>query len=162
MNANLSTLIATLEQLLVEIQRMEQALEQEAQSLQTRDAGMLVQASKTKEELVNRINLLIQHQEAFIRTQNLPADKSTLDSILARLPQDDPQSANLRSNWQEIVRLSEVCQRRNEINGAYIGLLRQHTQRSIDILHDRSAQDLLYGSDGASLRPSPTRKLLSV
>jgi flagellar biosynthesis/type III secretory pathway chaperone len=68
----------------------------------------------------------------------------------------------LNATWQQIAALAKECEELNDLNGAYVGLLRQHVQRSLDALHDRPSQNLTYGPDGVGQRPTSTRKLLSV
>ncbi|MBS1212131.1 MAG: FlgN family protein, partial [Proteobacteria bacterium] len=95
------------------------------------------------------------------RSHNLPTGTDGLDRLFAALPAD-PRTDSFRSKWSEIKRLAGQCNEINASNGAYIALLRQHVQRSLDVLHGQSHSEFVYGPDGAHHRPATSRKLLSV
>jgi flagellar biosynthesis/type III secretory pathway chaperone len=151
-----------LEQTLAGLKCMKRALEQEESALRLRDAAALDKSTRDKEILAGGLNTLAQKLEALLRAQGAPPGLKGVARLLAQLPETEPASAVLRKGWREIVGLMNACRKLNEINGAYIGLLRQHTQRSLDILHERSSQDMTYGPDGLGRRAKASRKLVSV
>jgi flagellar biosynthesis/type III secretory pathway chaperone len=149
-------------QTLAELQQMQLVLEQEALGLKDRDAEALEKSTRQKQALAYNLEALSERQENFLRAQNLPAGKEGIESILYAHPSTNPATSSMRAIWRDIQNLTAACQKLNEVNGAYIGLLRQHVQRSLDIVHGQSSQDVVYGPDGIGHRPTSSRKLLSV
>jgi len=162
MNTAYQKLETFFEQTLKDIQRMQGVLEWEAECLKNRDAEGLNKSSKEKEALADHIHLLTQRHYAFLASHRLPPNREGVERLLSLLPANDPSAHALRTRWLEIQALTNACNKLNETNGAYIGLLRQHAQRSLNALHGQSSQELVYGPDGVSHRPSATRKLISV
>lgn len=146
------------EQILAKLQQMQELLEQEALNLKSRDAEALQKTTRQKEILANDLDALARRQEVFLFANHLEGIDRSLSVPLAT----DSQITAIRQTWQVIRDLTHTCQRLNEANGAYIGLLRQHVQRSVDILYGQSSQDVVYDRDGVSHRSASSRKLLSV
>lgn len=143
------------------IAEMRGVLEREQESLRTRDLPSLERTTKSKESLAERINGLTASQQALFKNHNLPTGRDGLDRLFAALP-SSPQADAFREKWRGIKELAEQCNELNAHNGAYIALLNQHAERSLDVLHGRSQTEFVYGRDGARHRPAATRKLLSV
>jgi flagellar biosynthesis/type III secretory pathway chaperone len=143
------------------IGEMQGILEQEKKDLGVRDTRALERTIKAKESLAESINGLTDAQQKLFRTHNLPTGRESLERLLATLPNDPPTDA-LRSKWSEIKRLTAQCNEINAANGAYVALLRQHVQRSLDVLHGQSRAEFVYGRDGSPHRPAASRRLLSV
>lgn len=143
------------------IAAMRGVLEQEKENLRIRDVPALELTTKTKESLAEQINGLTTSQQALFRKHNLPTGRGGLDRLFAALP-SSPQVDAFRDKWGKIKELAEQCNDLNTHNGAYIALLNQHTQRSLDVLHGRTQNEFVYGRDGARHHPAATRKLLSV
>jgi flagella synthesis protein FlgN len=150
-----SNLQACLAGLLDEMQGMEQVLIRESECLRTRDTRGLSQVSSAKEQLAQRIALWTESQSDFFRNGGL----SSIGSLLAGPAAQDPVLAGMCRKLSDLV---ESCRTWNETNGAYLGLLRNHVQKSLDILHERSPQDFTYGPDGIGKHHSSSRRLLSV
>jgi flagella synthesis protein FlgN len=161
----MSDFYQTLDQLFDHYQQligeMRGVLEQEKESLRIRDVPGLEQTTKAKESLAERINGLTADQQDLFKRHNLPTGRGGIDRLFAVLP-SSPQVDAFRDKWSKIKELAEQCNEINLHNGAYIALLSQHTQRSLDVLHGRSQSEFVYGRDGARHRPTATRKLLSV
>lgn len=162
MNAIHVALRDLFDQTLAELQNMRLVLEHEITTLKGSDAKVLEHVTKQKERLANSLDKLIRRQEDVLRAHKLPAGKEGIERILSMLPPSDPAANALHARWQEIKNLTSDCQKLNEVNGAYIGLLRQHVQRSLDIIHGQSSHDVVYGPDGVGHRTPSSRKLLSV
>jgi len=146
---------------LAALQQMQQVLEQEALSLKDRRAEALEESTRQKELLANDLDALAKRQTNFLRAQDLPIGEESIETILPTWPSTDPATSGTWAIWQEIKRLTATCRQLNEANGAYIGLLRQHVQRSLEIIHGQASQDVVYGPDGVGHRPASSRKLLS-
>jgi len=149
-------------QILAELRLMQLVLEQEALGLKDCNAEAVEKIAQEKQARAHKLDTLAECQEHLLRTLNLPAGKEGVECLLSNLLQTDPTTRNLTTIWQDLQNTTVQCRKLNEANGAYIGLLRQHVQRSLDIVHGQPSQDFVYGPDGVGRRPMPSRKLLSV
>jgi len=161
MNSTQMVLRDLFDETFAELQRMRVLLEQEAFNLKGNHADALNRTTQQKEAVANSLEALANRQENLLRALKLPAGKEGIEAVLSTLPATDPTTTTVRTIWLAIIRLTATCQKLNEINGSYIGLLRQHVRRSLDILHGQSSQDVVYGPDGLGRHPEPSRKLLS-
>lgn len=136
-------------------------LEEEKESLRKRDLISLQQATQTKESIAEHINGLTSAQQDLFKNHNLPTGRNGIDRLFAVLPSTAAIDA-FRTKWTQIKALAQECNDLNARNGAYIALMNQHVQRSLDVLHGRSQHEFVYGPDGTRRRPASSRKLLSV
>lgn len=155
------TLDELFDQYLQLIGEMRGILEEEKENLRIRAIPSLEQTIRAKESLAERINGLTGAQQALFKNHNLPTGRDGMDRLFAALP-SAPRTDVFREKWASIKNLAEQCNELNASNGAYIALLSQHVQRSLDVLHGQSQNEFVYGPDGARHRPAATRKLLSV
>lgn len=162
MNDFQTNLAQCLEQTFAGLRCMKRVLEQEETALGNRDPKALDKCTRDKETLANGLNGLALQLENLPRALGLPPGLKSVVRLLAAGPKIDPAYEPLRGRWREIVALARQCRKHNEMNGAYIGLLSRHTQRSLDILHDRTGQDITYGPDGLGRRARASRKLTTV
>jgi flagellar biosynthesis/type III secretory pathway chaperone len=137
-------------------------LEREAEQLKQRDADGLAESSRDKALLSTQIARLTESQDALLAARQLMPGRKGMDALLASLPAQSPETGVLRASWREIQSIGKDCQRLNECNGAYIGLLSRHVERSLDLLHGRDTQEFVYGPDGGSRRPKAMRSLVAV
>ena len=156
------TLDAFFLQLLQHLQQMQGLLETEAEQLSHRESDALTRSVKAKEALAERINSITQTHYQVLGKHGLEANKQGLEQLLSALSPDHPKTRDLSKRWAEINRVTAHCNQLNQSNGAYIGLLRQHVNRSLDIIHGHSQQEAVYGPDGISRRTGSSRRLLSV
>lgn len=162
MHALHDALRETLTQILAELQRMQLVLEREALALKDRNAEILEQSAQEKQALTYTLDALSQRHAEILRMRDLPAGKEGIERLLSALPPSAPAALNLVTIWQDVQFATARCRKLNEANGAYIALLRQHVQRSLDVIHGQPSQDFVYGPDGVGRRPMSSRKLLSV
>lgn len=155
------TLDGVFEQYLELMGEMLGVLQREKEDLARRDASCLQETIKTKESLAERINGLTDAQQSLFKNHNLPTGREGLDRLFAALP-SAPTTDAFRAKWNQIKALAHECNDLNANNGAYIALMNQHVQRSLDVLHGRSQHEFVYGPDGIRRRPAASRKLLSV
>jgi flagella synthesis protein FlgN len=141
---------------------MSKLLEEESRHLAAREAEALKLASAKKQKLASLLDDLAVRQNAFVRTQNVPSDECDIATFLDRLDPELPETESLRSEWREIVRLTLACKRQNELNGAYIDVLRRHIDCCLNFLHGASSVDATYGPDGARRRGTISRQSFSV
>jgi flagella synthesis protein FlgN len=151
-----------LTQIVAELRQMQRVLEQEGRGLKDRNADLVESSARAKQTLAQKLDALAGHQEVLLRSQNLPAGKEGMERLLSGFPPTDPSVRDLMMLWKDLQHSAAHCRKLNEANGAYIGLLRQHVQRSLDIIHGQPAHGLVYGPDGVGRRPTASRKLLSV
>lgn len=147
-----------LEDILHSVGDMLKVLQREAEVLGSRDAVALQSLSEHKENLARHINQQTAALGKSLADNGLPP----MAELAVAVRGSGKTGAQLDATWQKIATLAKQCEELNDLNGAYVGLLRQHVQRSLDALHDRPAQDVTYGPDGVGQRPATSRKLLSV
>jgi flagella synthesis protein FlgN len=134
-------------------------LEAEAEALKMRDSQELERIALSKQEEAGILNELSTRQEAFLRAQGFSPDRAGMEAFL-----NQPQwleTEFLQSRWAEVIRLSSACRRQNEINGAYIGLLRPYVETLLDVLHGPTSEGT-YGPDGAKRRGPRAGRSFSV
>jgi len=141
---------------------MHGVLEREAEQLKRRDADGLAESSREKALLSTQIAHLTENQDALLAARQLMPGRKGMDALLASLPAQSPETGVLRARWREIQNIGKDCQRLNEFNGAYIGLLIRHVERSLDLIHGRDIQEFVYGPDGGTRRPKAMRSLVAV
>ncbi len=146
---------ATLENL----REMHGLLEQEAEALGTRDAEAMDRIAVKKQELVPVLDRLAAEQRLCLGDSE---DEAGIEACLARAGVHASVADLLRADWREILRLLTACKRRNELNGAYIGLLSRHVETSLDILLGPSQAEATYGRDGVKRRGGVSRRSYSV
>ena len=156
------TLDAFFQQLLEHLEQMQSLLEKEAEQLSLRESDALTHAVKAKEALAERINEVTHAHYQVLGKHGLEASKQGLEQLLSALSPEHPKTRVLFERWTEVKRITAHCNRLNQSNGAYLGLLRQHVNRSLDIIHGHSQQEAVYGPDGISRRTGSSRRLLSV
>lgn len=129
-------------------------LEREAGALSGRDAATLERIALTKHELVPILDRLAAEQRQCLNAAGITdaAEAGGVEAYLARMGVESAPAAELRADWQEIIRLLQACKRQNELNGAYIALLRRHVEHALDILHGPTQAEATYGRDGAKHR----------
>jgi len=147
-----------LNDILRSIDEMHQVLQQEAEVLTARDSAALHQICERKEGLARSINASTSALAESLTERGLPP----IAELTEALKESGKAGAQLHATWQKIAGLARQCEELNDLNGAYVGLLRQHVERSLDVFHDRPAQATTYGPDGVGQRPATSRKLLSV
>ncbi|MGX2040126.1 flagella synthesis protein FlgN [Methylocaldum sp. MU1018] len=162
MSAHLQDLRELFRQTLAGLGEMLSLLEKESDCLAAREAAALELTASNKRKLAFLLNDLAARQSEFVRAHGLPSDEGDIGAFLDRLDSAMPQAEALRSEWREIVRLTSACKRRNELNGAYIGLLRRHVDSSLNFLYGSASADATYGPDGARCRSETSRRSFSV
>lgn len=158
MSRDIADIQQRLDDILSSIANMKQVLRKESDVLSARDAARLQALSDAKESLARNINQQTDALNELLSNRGLPAIRELAPAVR----NTGEAGARIDATWQEIAALAKECEEQNDLNGAYVGLLRQHVQRSLDVLHDRPAQDITYGPDGVGQRPASSRKLLSV
>ncbi|HYE33924.1 flagellar protein FlgN [Methylocaldum sp.] len=137
-------------------------LEKESECLAAREIEAVEAASSKKQKLAFLLNDLAARQTGFVHAYGLPSDAGNINTFLDRLDSELPEVETLRAEWREIVRLTLACRRQNELNGAYIGLLRRHVDSSLNFLHGFSSAGATYGPDGSRCRGEISRQSFSV
>ena len=135
-------------------------LEQEAMALSARDASALERVVLTKHELVPILDRLAAEQRQCLAVPGAKED-SGVEAYLASMAVEASRAAGLRADWRELLRLLQACKRQNELNGAYIGLLRRHVEHALDILHGPAQSEATYDRDGAKRRAAYSRRSYS-
>jgi len=162
MSAHVRELQDLFRQTLDRLGEMSELLEEESRCLAAREAEALEQTSAKKRKLASVLNDLAVRQSEFVRAHGLSPDEGDIAAFLDRLDSGLPETAALRSGWREIVRLTLACRRQNELNGAYIGLLRRHVDSSLNFLLGASSAGATYGPDGSTRRGDVSRRSFSV
>lgn len=162
MNSGLEALHTHFKHLRTQLDAMRLLLERESEQLTQRDADGLRESSREKTLLAEEIDRITAAQNALLASFKLASGREGLETLLAALPAHAPITLPMRTLWKEIRELGEECNRLNDVNGAYIGLLGKHVERSLDLLHGRDAQEFVYGPDGGNRKPRASRKLISV
>lgn len=122
------------------------ALAQEAACLGQRDPLRLSEIADHKSRLVDLINDLTRRQQLWLQEHSY----SNVDELLTKIASDDdPMDTTVRTLWDEIMQMGKACKKQNELNGAYLDLLRQHVDRALDIIYRQNGQTT-YGPDGAA------------
>jgi len=137
-------------------------LEEESRCLAAREAEALELTSSRKQKLASLLNDLAARQSEFVRAYDLPFDEGDIGAFLDRLDPEHPETESLRTEWREIVGLTLACRKQNELNGAYIDLLRRHIDSRLNFLHGASSVDATYGPDGTRRRGAISRQSFSV
>lgn len=161
MTARHQELRELLRQTLDGLGEMSRVLEEEARCLALRDPEALEQTASKKQKVAVRLNDLAARQNDCLRTCGLPPDGPGLDAFLRGLDSEWPDAEALRAEWREIMRLGSACKKRNELNGAYIGLLQRHVDAGLNFLHGASSADATYGPDGSTRRGEISRRSFS-
>jgi flagellar biosynthesis/type III secretory pathway chaperone len=141
---------------------MSRLLEEEARCLAARDAAALEAVASKKQKLASVLNEVAVRQNDVVRASGPAAVDGGVKALLDRLDSEHPLTETLRSDWLEIVRLGTDCKKRNELNGAYIGLLQRHVDSSLNFFHGVASPDATYGPDGATRRGKISRRSFSV
>lgn len=132
------------------LREMHGLLEQESVALGGRDAAALERIALTKQELVPILDRLAAEQRRFFAAG--PGGTGGIEAYLAGAKPEADLAGALRADWREILRLLAACKHQNEMNGAYIGLLRRHVENALDILHGPAQAEATYGRDGVKRR----------
>ncbi|BBA32610.1 FlgN family protein [Methylocaldum marinum] len=140
---------------------MSRLLEEEARCLAARDAAALEAVASKKQTLASVLNEVAVRQDGVVRVA-APVAAGRMTALLDRLDSEHPLAETLRSDWLEIVRLGAECRKRNELNGAYLGLLQRHVDSSLNFFHGVASPDATYGPDGATHRGEISRRSFSV
>lgn len=162
MNADLEPLRELFRHTLDALDEMLGLLQAEAEALGIRDAAALERIAQQKQELVPILERLTAAQRDCLGVAPVQAIEDGIGDFLARTGADPATAGPLRADWQAILAAARACQRQNEHNGAYIGLLRRHVETSLDILHGPSQAEATYGPDGAKRRNGYARRSYSV
>lgn len=134
-------------------------LEAEAEALAVRDSNRLERLAQQKQELVPILERLAAAQRRQLGIAPESAIEAGIERYLAAVDADTATA--IQAAWQAILDHTRACQRQNEHNGAYIGLVRRHVETSLDILQG-PAHGTTYGRDGVKHRGGYGRRSYSV
>ena len=119
--------------------RLSRVLDQEAKAIKDRDADALFTLAPQKLESLKQLEAL---EQARLEHSAI-ADAAT--NTAHELPSEP--GGQLR---EKVVRMIEVCQRKNQLNGAMLRLRKDHVQRAMDLIAHRDAATITYAPDGST------------
>ncbi len=123
--------------------RLGEVLEAEREALRTRDREALERLAPTKQELARQLEAAGAAQLQVVQALGLGGAESGLAERL--------QAAGLvrtAAAWQDLAARLARCRDLNRANGQAINHSRRTTERLIDFLHGRDANQRLYGPRG--------------
>ena len=133
-------------------------LQQESLALSARDDTALDRIALQKRELTPILDRLAAEQGNCL---GLAHAGEGIEPYLARVGAGAAVAEGLRADWRKLLDLLHACKHQNELNGAYIGLLRRHVEQALEILHGPSHSEATYGPDGAKRRAAYSRRSYS-
>ena len=138
-------------------------LNKEADNLKHRtDPVTLTDLSVNKKETVSQLNQFSIQLSQILSTEKLEMSPSGLAEYFKKAEAVNLNTRNASNYWNEILSISKKCRVLNEINGASINLLVQHSKRSLHILKGKLQQPTTYSSDGSPQRELFSHPLISV
>lgn len=135
--------VALIEQEIVGLQAVHDALEAEQQALEARDAEALTAASMLKLQRIEAAQL-ISAQRA-----SAAPDAAALSS--------NPAAAR---QFEALVKLAGECKAKNEQNGLMINVQRRYLEQTLAVLRNETTEPPLYGPGGDSRRAGRRRGVL--
>ena len=157
------SLAAHFETLLHDCMQLSECLEQEAQSLKSRDAQAIKDIAGRKRTLVNTLNQHCKHQQQLFKVLEIPIDKHKITEYLTHLESLSGDGVKLVEPWAALLEVAQHCRQLNETNGACVELLKQYSRNLLNILRGRNRNAAVtYGPDGATHHGSYFHQFLSV
>lgn len=131
-------------------------IEVEKEVLQTSRAPESVEETAVeKQALVLKIeDLHIEFKARLKHIASLPTSENFKSFLV-----DLDESGVLPAQWEEIVLLSERCQRKNDVNGEMVRLALSHTEKSLDLLRGSKKETDTYLKSGKSKRLEQSRPI---
>jgi len=138
-------------------------LNKEADNLKHRTNPVaLSNLSASKKETVSQLNQFSKQLSQILSTEKLEMSPAGLAEYFKKADAVNLDTRISSNHWKEMLSVSKQCRSLNEINGASINLLMQHTKRSLHILKGKSLQPTTYASDGSPQRELFSHSLVSV
>ena len=161
MNPDGPRLKEALETEIAEMEALHAILDDERQALEAKRHDGLIETSERKQACLERIEKAAADRLAMLIEQNLPADRTGMETCTARL---DPQDRHgLRRLWRELHGLLTTCHHLNRVNSQIVQTRLQTSRQTLELLHGRPAGRVQeYTPDGRTLTgPGITRSLIS-
>ena len=116
-------------------QELARLLDREAAAIRDRDAEALAEIAPEKLKQVQGLEALETQRNQFETDQVYLA------------PHSNSETGRL---WQQVLEVIQVCDRKNQVNGAMLSLRQEHIQRALDLLADRDSAQIVYAPDGST------------
>ena len=129
-------------------------LHREQELLKGGDTEALLALIESKNALANALAELSRTRESRLRTLGLAADRSGMETWLARNGKDSERLA-----WAELLELTATARDLNTLNGKLIGMHMQHNQQALAALLSAADNATTYGPDGQQLSGIGSRSL---
>ncbi len=138
-------------------------LSQEEGNLKSKAAPeSLSDIANNKKEIVSQLEQFSKQLSHLLATENLSLNQEGIKEYFQKARTSGFQITNTFAQWQQITAITEKCRYLNEQNGASIGLLIRHNQRSLQILRGKSQLSATYGPDGSTTTEQFSHSLVSV
>lgn len=119
-------------------------LQQETNTLSTRDADKLTQLAQDKQSVLNQLESLTQHRITLLQANNLTHSNDDIETFINQ----SPQAHDLKQRWQSILQHLKDNFRQNVINGSVISTSQHNNHRLLHILHGTSDKQDTYNTSG--------------
>jgi len=157
MNSDQSEMATLLVQLHGELASMFDLLEEESNSLRSRDVDNIQAVASRKQGLADSINALTAKQKSLLQAAGFSADAAGM-ALLLKQTTDEADS----QVWQDLLRMTAECKHRNEVNGAYLALLERYVESALDIIAGSPSLSETYGPKGSKSRGVVSRRSFTV
>lgn len=137
-------IVAALDAEVSTLHQFVEALQSEQTLLQAGEIDALTPLVEIKTALANRLVEQSRLREEALATLGFPVGKAGMERLLLQ-----SGSAQARTSWSELLRLSREARELNLLNGKLIGMLMHHNQSALTALTAASDRAMTYyGPDG--------------
>lgn len=135
------------------IARFVELLKEEQESLRGTDPSQLPELGAAKAALVEQLNALEDQRVAALAMPVADKPRAAMEKWLAA----NPAQRAAAVNWTNLLALADEARQLHQENAGLVALHLQRTQEALAILHGRSANETLYGSNGQAATASGSR-----
>ncbi len=139
------------------LQRLQQLLDTELQTMQARDLERLQQSNRDKQECLLAIDRNIRERNGLFSQQGVGHDRVSVMDFMARLPA--PEGPRLSDGWQQLEAALEQVKTLNQRNEQVLLRSKQSTDQLLALLQGHAQGNSIYDQKGDKGRYEGQRSL---